>query len=292
MPITEEDKIMLETFFQYGDLRNADIVFVGMEEGLGGNTAEVEISARRELFHNQCFNGDREFINGVNSDDGWYINNSACLIKAQRLAKNQSIENIDLTPDYAMSQAMQNQARMHWLLQGNNRTTDYEEYDHEYFKNYKKLNRPNSRSAMIDILPFPNQGGLAEEYQNFFPTRKEYERHYLHEDNIRLRIIKKIYDEFPIPLSINYSGYRKGDFPLRNFFEEQLDFIFGDKKYTSEVNPELIGTPISPSENERPFIIGTRTNKKGSVQKIVLTPFWGNGQIARNDIDVISTWLS
>jgi hypothetical protein len=291
MSITVNQRDLLETFCQYGDLKKAKLVFVGMEEGLGGNNADIEIRAREELFNNPIFSSNRIFVNGKNSKDGWYINDSTCLIKAQALAKKISIATLSLIPDYSRSQAMQNQARIHWLLQKDNRTKDYEPYKQENFKNYPHLNKPTSESAMIDLLPFPNQGELASEYQVLFSNKIKYENHYLSTKNKRLQIIKDIYEKYPIPLSINYSGFKNGKFPMQDFFEKKLGFKFHAFKNTSVVNPLLIGTPIKPSKIVRFFVIGERENEKGLEQKLVLTPFLGMGQFARNDVDVVSTWL-
>lgn len=291
MSVTVNQRDLLETFCQYGDLKNAKLVFVGMEEGLGGNNADIEIRAREELFKNPIFSLNRIFVNGVNSKEGWYINDSTCLIQAQALAKKLSIATLSLIPNYSRSQVMQNQARIHWLLQGENRTKDYQPYQQKNFRNYPHLNKPNSESAMIDLLPFPNQGKLANEYQILFSNKIQYENHYLSTNNRRLQIIKDIYDNYPIPLSINYFGFKNGNFPMQNFFVQKLNFRFHAFKNTSVVNPLLIGTPIKPSQKGVNFVIGKRINGKGLEQKLVLTPFLGNGVIARNDVDVISTWL-
>lgn len=290
MTLSDEEKRILETFCQYGDLANAKLIFVGMEEGLGGNNAEVEVLARRELFLNPIFDSNRIFINGQDFEEGWYIDDSSCLIKAQALAQGGAIANLNLTPDNSKSQPMQNQARMHWLLQGENRTNDYQPYKNEDFIHYEYLHMPRSENAMIDVLPFPNQGELAAVYQNLFDNREIYEKYYNLKDSPRMRVIKYLYNHYPLPLSISYSGYKLGVFKLKDFFEKQLGFEFEKIKDTSKVNPKLLNTPITASENPRNFIIGRRV-QDGSVQKAVLTTFWGTGQIARNDIDVISTWL-
>jgi len=287
--MTNQEKQILETFCQYGDLANADVVFVGMEEGLAGNTAGIEIQARIKLYTNPVFSANRIFINGKNYQDGWYINDSTCLIKAQALAKRNSIGKLNLAANYSKSQAMQNQARMHWLLQGENRTTDYQPYDHATFKSYNNLNKPGSKSAMIDILPFPNQGKLAKGYQNMFPTRKKYVGYYYSSNSPRMKVIKNLYNQFPLPLSISYSGYKKRVFQLKDFFEKQLDFKFRSIQNTSKVNKGFQN--IKPSGNPNDFIIGKRTKQDKSIQKVLLTPFWGSGQISRNDIDVFSSWL-
>lgn len=294
MGLSKHEQEMLETFLQYGDLANAELVFVGMEEGLGGNNACIEVLARKELFTNPIFNANRIFINGRNFYDGWYINDSTCLIKAQALAKGNSITNLNLAANYSKFQAMQNQARMHWLLQGTNRTNNYVSYNHDFFKSYNNLNKPGSKSAMIDILPFPNQGNLAKEYQNIFSNRKGYEAYYKSPNSPRMRIIKYLYDHFPLPRSICYYGYEKGVFGLQKFFQTQLGFRFGAIKDTQkDVNPAF--PKIKPTQNAklqpRYFIIGERTKQDNSIQKVVLTPFWGNGHIYRNDIDVFSSWL-
>src|ERR1035437_1560217 len=80
---------LFETFFQYGDLANANLIFMGLEEGLDRGTYpkltidqlySLAIDARRELCNNKTLFGTNKInINGKNDDDGWYIKDSACL---------------------------------------------------------------------------------------------------------------------------------------------------------------------------------------------------------------------
>lgn len=58
IPLSPTDVILFETFLQYGDLANANLIFMGMEEGLDGGAYRhlttnqlysLAIAARKEL---------------------------------------------------------------------------------------------------------------------------------------------------------------------------------------------------------------------------------------------------
>jgi hypothetical protein len=289
--MSEQEKHILETFLQYGDLKKARLVFVGLEEGLGIGKVQEAIDARMILSNDRSFLENRIYLNEENINDGWYISNALHLDQAREQAKNKPKTPLDeITPDYSKSLTMRMQARLHWLIQGNNRNENYVNIPSN-FKSYKSLNVPGSENAMIDVFPFPkvSANNWPKEYKNQFSAKKDYYDHYCHPDNIRMKIIRGLYDTFPLNISISYAGILKGDFKLRSFYES-LGFEFGPNQYTNTLNPKYNGS-IKPSKRPKPFAIGHRTNQLGIYQEAILTPFFGTGQISFNDIDVISTWI-
>ncbi len=288
--MTDKEKEILETFLQYGDLEKAKIVFVGLEEGLGSGTVKEAIDARMFLQNDKIFKENSVYLNRENINDGWYVSNALCLDLARDKALHKQFKPLHkITPDYSNSLTMRMQARLHWLIQGDNRTNNY--FNMPDFKAYNNLNVQGSENAMIDIYPFPKvaANNWPKEYQNQFNSKREYYNYYNLPDNIRIKIIKRLYDSYPLNISIGYAGILKGEFKLK-FFYESFGFEFGKKQFTNVVHPKYIG-PIRPAAKPKPFIVGYRTNQKGIYQKAILTPFFGNGQISYNDIDVISTWI-
>lgn len=299
----KEEFEMLETFLQYGNLKEAKIVFVGMEEGLAGrpgvkNTEEtdeeklrVALDARMQLLNNKLFNNNRVFVNGKDSKDGWYINNSTLLSQSWQLIRG---EDMIESPDDYPGGTMKMLARIHWLLQNNNRTDGYKAMP-KTFADYQNLNKPDGDSAMIDIFPFPKKstGAWPKEYKKVdikdeFKNKNKYYTHYKEEGNNRVRIIKNLYDNYPINCSIVYAGINKDIFKLESFYES-LGFKF-ETHNTGETHIDYKG-PIVPGKNIRIFKIGKRINSKNIEQRVFLTPFFGNGQISNADIEVISTWI-
>lgn len=290
--MTNQEKEILETFFQFGDLKNANIVFVGLEEGLGSGSVNEAILARKLLFEKELFIKHRVFINEIDYKEGWYIDNALCLDQARNYAEGKNIEDLSkLKPDYSKTLTMKMQARLHWLITGNNRTDSYSVYSSDEFKNYEFLNIPGSKSAMIDIYPFPkvNANNWPEQYKAHFYKKKQYYNYYNQNDNPRIKIIKKVYDKYSLKNTIGYAGILKGNFKLKSLYE-LLGFKFNGVQFTNMVHPDYSG-PIKQSLKPKPFVIGKRTNPKGNFQKVILTPFFGNGQVSINDIEVISTWI-
>lgn len=289
---------LFETFLQYGDLANANLIFMGMEEGLDGGTYpsliidklySLAFDARNELLNNPSFASNRVFLNGKSDIDGWYINDSKCLKRAQcNVLGIPYVHKI-----IRQKQTITMQARLHWLLQNNNRTTDYQLITKQDFPAYANLHNSSSGASMIDFFPLPNHGVGVFPYTfpSLFCDRISYERHYntLNEViNNRYRILKNAYDSYPMKVSVSYTGKIGGKFRLKDFYIS-LGFKF-NLLNTGLVNPRFSGY-ISPSQGKRDFLRGERINEKGETQIAILTPFFGNGQISYNDIDVISTWI-
>ena len=293
--LSEEELLLFETFLQYGDLENAKLVFIGMEEGLGRCCITTAINARIELATSDFFKHSIVFLNGIDFKDGWYLNDSDyldCAIKK-------------VCPDYIKIQeshdsTMRFQSRMHWLLQNNNRTSNYRDIVNQNFGKYNNLHKPGSNSAMIDYFPLLKVGATSFPYapNSKFSDRDSYYKYFKKhcDKNNRWIILKNIYDKYPMAVSIVYSGIENYQFRLKAFYDE-LRFSFEheleSEQYTDSVQPDY-SKYINPSkpEKRRKFLLGNRVNDNGAKQIVVLTPFFGQGQISNNDIDVISSWIS
>ena len=284
--LTSEEFGIFETFFQYGDLAKAGLVFVGMEEGVGGYNTQEAVNARLDLFHNHRSKDCIGYVNGKNPNDGWFLTNP--LILREILKRNQHTNNANKR----RSQTMIIQNRFSWLLDSNNSKVNYDNIVDQDFKNYNKLHGINSKTAMIDYYPLPKLKGSSFPYS--IPQIKNKEAYYdyhnqFNDNNKRYRLFKRLYDIFTMNISIVYAGIKKGEFKLHELYKE-LGFTF-EEMNTSQVNPRYTGL-IKPKQNKsRKFLLGYRTNKNNSKQIAVLTPFLGNGQLSYNDVDVISTWL-
>lgn len=289
---------LFESFLQYGDLAHADLIFMGMEEGLdGGSYPHLNINqlhslandARRELLTNSIFAPNRVFLNGINEVDGWYINDSGCLKHAQCIVLGiPYVRRI-----IRQKQTITMQARLHWLLQNNNCSTGYNLITKQDFPAYPNLHNSLSKAAMIDFLPLPNQGANVFPYTcpPLFTDRITYERHYHTLNsaiNNRYKILENAYNSYPMKVSVSYTGIKNGKFKLEDFYIS-LGFNF-TRLNTGTVNPRFSGY-IKPSPGKRDFLRGERIKKNGDIQIAILTPFFGMGQLLKTDIDVISTWV-
>lgn len=300
--MTQQEFVTLETFLQYGDLQNAKIIFVGLEEGLGRCTVQLAINARYELCYNPMFNGYRKYVNGVNINDGWYITDSRCLDQAIALINNNPIpqlNNIHVKHDITM----QYQARLYWLLQGNNRMNS-----NNFIANSFPMHITGQSSAMIDYYPFPKKKSNAwpnEYHSNFLKKRQSrkgrlttqcYEGYYnqLNNNNPRYRRLKIIYNKYNMELSIAYAGKECGNFKLYDFYVD-LGFNFNAVQKTDKIGPNFQAGPIiaDTPNTAIEFQIGHRVYKKVK-QTVVLTPFFTTRQnptLSIRNIEVISTWV-
>lgn len=305
-----------EEFLQYGDLVNAKIIFVGMEEGFGREGLSTAIKARYELLNSQMFT--HGYVNRANRNDGWYIPDSRCLGQAEQIVNcyrghrnyKCKIPNVNNVIIPARDQTMTFQAKMHWILQGKNRNTfaslltnskdakkAFKDANQNFTTSYP-LHMPGVRSAMIDYFPLPNQkaSDWPDEYMVCFQNRNEYKNYYLNQSNSnnRVSILSNLYNKFcDMPLSIVYAGRENSQFRLEDFYTNTLNFRFSSYD-TSQVNHNYPNIPPSTSKIPNPFKIGTRTQKingENKDQTVVLTTFFGQGQISDSDIAVISTWL-
>ena len=301
--MTPNQKSILERFLQYGDLQNADLLFVGMEEGLGRETVKDAINSRIQLYSNPIFRG----VKVTMANYCWYITDSRCLTQAYQLVQGNALTPLNLiTHNYGI--VMQMQSRMHWLLQGNNRTNNYHNMP-KSFTQYAGLHNPNSKTAMIDIYPFPKRSANnwpndykfinnGKQNNNLFTKPKDYYNAYspCNSGNPREKCIENLYNTCPLPLTICYAGISGGKFKLECFYNS-LGFTFGKILTTNNIPAQYTG-PIRPINNHgKPFKIGVRKltiENRVISQRVVLTPFFTTRQnppLLMNDIDVISTWI-
>lgn len=300
--MTQQEFDTLETFLQYGDLKTAELVFVGLEEGLGGNhNIQHALDARTQLMSHEIFNEYRGYINKVDTSEGWFIKDSRCLEQAFDIIDNKNVRSLQDVIVDNKSPIMKLQARLHWLLQDENRSSNYSEISNENFRHYESLHRKDSKSAMIDFFPFPRQRtknekidlykeceGI-EKFKSMNAYYKHYENHYEADDK-RYNILKGLYDNLPMKISVAYSGTNGVKFKLEKFYRD-LGFSNFKEHCTDKVNKgynkDIKGTHFLLRQ---PFYIGERINKKSERQIVVLTTFFGQ-YTSKNDIDVISTWL-
>jgi hypothetical protein len=272
--ISYDDYLKFEHFFQYGDLANADYIFVGREEGLGREDVATNIKRRLDWANNKPF-----YIRYIGEDNssGYYIYDVDAADKA--LGKK------PILPDATM----RFQSRVKLLLDNDNDVSLANQEDLLLDVYYHTLNRPTSNTAMLDFYPIPMQNNFPFDIEGLgFSTYRNVEkfREYCHsESSSRIKILKYMYDNFKMRVSIVYAGISNSKFRLQEFYEE-IVFSF-DQYDTSMVHPSYLGR-VDSSDKPKPFLIGKRSSKQ---QWAFLTPFFGGGQLSFNDIDVIATWI-
>jgi len=145
---------------------------------------------------------------------------------------------------------------------------------------------------MIDFFPFPKKKKIdcPYRYRGLWASSDEYYDYHLYSDTLRQRIIRNAYNTFPMNISFVYSGIEIGEFILEDFYED-MGFTF-EEKHTNAVHTDFAGM-IKPTQvkKRKKFLIGSRKTSIG-VQHAVLTPFFGEGQLTDNDIDVIASWVT
>jgi hypothetical protein len=302
IPLSPAPLSLFETFLQYGNLASANLVFIGKEEGLDGGTHRhlntnqlyyLAVEARRVLLNHPIFAPHRVFLNGIDSVDGWYINDTKCLAHAQDIVLN-ILPHVPMPPIHQFTMAKQ--ARLHWLLQGNNRSIDYHLIATMHFARYGHFHTLAGNTAMIDYFPLPNEnaGDIPYSCPARFINRRTYETYYKNLPpaiNDRFRILRNAYDSCPMNISIAYTGIQNDIFRLQRFYET-IGFVFGGRLYTDSVNPTFAGyIKPTPFAQRQPFLMGTRVNNNKDNQKVILTPFFGRWTIRNSDIDVISSWI-
>jgi len=300
--MTNNEQEMLEKFLQYGDLINANLIFMGYEEGVAKlptpHDVQISIEARRLLHADLLYKPYRILVNGINDDDGWYIDEQhwdfvkyhvGPLTHAIRAAIAGLGYPIAWTPPTV--NVINMQTRLHWLLLPGNRTHNYTPHDE---KIYAKYNHRISRH-MIDFYPFPKRGKKIgywdATHHNIHPilSHHTYYNYYNTPSNNRWNIISKLYNLLPMNVTVSYAGKDKGIFLLLNFYKA-IGFTSFRLLNTGLINPIYTG-PIIGSHTPKDFLIGYRTKKNGQSQIVALTPFFGNGAFGYHDIDALSTWL-
>jgi hypothetical protein len=291
---------LLEKFLQYGDLINANLIYMGFEEGVASfpppHDVEISIEARRLLQVDPIYTPCRIFVNGINDTDGWYINEDRWnfmtypegpLAHAIRAATAGRGFHIPWNPPNV--NVINMQTRLHWLLQNGNRTHNYIPHSATNYAGYN----PRIGRHMIDFYPFPKRGkGSWDSILNVGPIIdiNSYYDHYNTPGNNRWNIISNLYNLLPMNITVSYLGKSRGSFLLQNFYYH-VGFTNFINLNTGVINPAYIG-PIVPSVGGRDFLLGERIRPvDGHKQIVVLTPFFGMGQLSYEDIDAISTWI-
>ena len=290
--MTEEDYRVFENFLQYGDLANAQYVFVGMEEGLGGECLQTVVDSRYRWSRGEHDNMEAFKGNKV-LQDAFYIQDmaeAAWDVTQETFGGNRQLFESRLDIKGVMS----NQARMICLLRSN---FDFLNLDKEQQRKatidcfFNTLHKPNSGTAMFERYPLPKQGHFLYQVDSLpFNSYSSYLAYNNQPDNYRAGLIRELYDAYDLPMSIVYAGVHKEEFKLLPFYRDTLGFQFESYR-TTQVNP--ITDRVEPSTGKgREFLIGTRRKSNGKLQHAVLTPFLGNGQISNQDVDVITTWIA
>ncbi|MFT8323249.1 MAG: hypothetical protein ABF649_20490 [Bacillus sp. (in: firmicutes)] len=267
--LTKKDYELFESFFQYGDFENADLVFVGKEEGLDRKTP-------LETFHNQIN------LFQSHSEGFGYIR------KAEDVLGGFYIKNLELTDDNSVEHAFDATMRLQTRIKYN---IDKNFPVIENLRQYRNdvLHRPNSRTAMFDFFPLPKQGSFPYILDSCLPfyTERTYRDYQKSGQSKRKKLIKEMYDSYPLKLSWVYTGISNGNFILKDVY---VDFGFVFQEYnTSMVHPNSKHI-VSPNLNEpKTFLIGER--KMGSkTQYAIISPFLSSRQLSDDDVDVITTW--
>lgn len=291
--LTEDELEVFETSFQYGNLKNANYVFVGMEEGLGRFGYQENLEGRLNFLtkHNHYvhyIDAEQDYRNG------WYvtdIEDSPALLTAI----NSSLENrgipISWEVDRKIYPTMRMQIRLAKLLETNmdfstldlfQSNTDYSSYP---------LHTKDGATAMFDWYPLPKRSKNDFPYivSGKFDDLKSYYHYYDTQDTTRINIIKNMYDTLPLNISFVYVGIQRGKFKLQKHFEDVLGFQFAP--YNTGLVPASFSTRMDPSQKPKPFSIGQRIRDDGHRQLAVMTPFWGMGQFGFDDINAMAAWV-
>lgn len=278
-----------ERFFQYGNLKQAKYVFVGFEEGLGQESIEHVIQSRLEFEQEVAsaveYLPERiQYRQEPGQLPAYYISDvdRAAVYTTRSSYRNYEDYRKRLPVDLTMSM----QATMKLLADSDFRfldITDKQRARRDCF--FDVLHKPGSGTAMIDRYPLPKQGKFPYRVDGLFRNFDQYIAYNNRSDNRRLQILKGLYDEFPMNVSIGYAGISRGEFKLRPFYE-QLGFAF-ERKDTSMVHPDYEGVVTPVLQKPKPFLVGVRER---TGQKAILTPFFGMGQMSYDDLYVIATW--
>ncbi|WP_249861815.1 hypothetical protein [Paenibacillus konkukensis] len=144
---------------------------------------------------------------------------------------------------------------------------------------------------MIERYPLPKQGRFLYDVEGFhFKNYEEYVAYNEKPEALRTQILCSLYDKFDFPITIGYAGIKDSQFKLLPFFNHLLNFSFTAHS-TSEVKPVTGLIKGVPKEKAKDFLVGHRVRQDGKEQYVILTPFFGNGQISNNDLNVIATWV-
>ncbi|QHT59061.1 hypothetical protein GXP70_03190 [Paenibacillus lycopersici] len=278
-----------ERFFQYGNLKDAQYVFVGFEEGLGQETIEAVIQSRYD-FEKDVSEAVYYLPEQLQPNQGDEGKLAYCITDMDAASRYTTRNSFTDYPHYRtklpIDLTMSMQATLKLLLDNpsllGQRISQQERRDCFF----DTLHKPDSNTCMIDRYPLPKQGKFPYSVHGLFRNFQEYIAYNNRFDNYRLQILKGMYDAFPMQNTIVYAGIERGAFKLQKLYES-IGFRF-ETKYTSDVHPGYKGSVAPVADKVKPFLLGTRG---ATGQKAILTPFFGMGQLGYHDLDVIATWI-
>ena len=267
---SEEEFQYYENFLQYGNFKEARVIFVGTEEGLDEQDVIQNYEGRKRWFkeipdHIHYLEGN-DIKKGFYIDDGmvagWKRENSYETVEEHIAHYKNDARNVLYWEAKVMT--VINSGKFEFITEEVSRYSKHE------------LLRKGKETAMFDYYPLPKQGNNRIMYKNL--ENRQQTSH-------RKELIKDLYDRYPMPISFVYAGVEKGKFRLQSFYEE-LGFKM-EEKSTSQVHPKFEGV-VKPLEEGKKFLIGKREDKN---QYCIITPFLGVGQIKDEDLLVILTWM-
>lgn len=278
--LNDDEFFEYESFLQYGNLKAANIVFVGREEGLNEQSIHENHAGRKRWIENikeniQYVNGDRK--------NGYYIDDR---MKADWIRKMPELtfeQFIVYEKEHKRILVLKAESRLMVLIKEgfellkNDSKSLLENMVDDYYIN--KLFRLDGETAMLDLYGLPKQD--KREYKHNDVSYSGLSSH-------RKEILKNVYDSYDLPISFVFSGIENKIFRAEDLYTE-IGFKF-EEFTTSKVHPSY-ETKVNPSPKPKTFKIGYRSDKK---QYCFITPFIGiAGSInaTKEDCDVIATWI-
>jgi hypothetical protein len=278
----KEEFDLLESCFQYGNLKEARYVFVGKEEGLDEQNIWENYEGRKSWF-NLIPEHIKYIDSSMDMKKGYYIDSSlkAGWIREGKDMEFETFKKMDMSRKKI--RVLEAEARIMVLVKEGFHLLDSCNQDlfkskiHEYY--FENLFTPNGETAMFELYGLPRQKNRKFIYENFperviTPHRQE--------------IIKQIYERFPMNISIIFAGISKKHFIAQEFYED-LGFKFIAKD-TSMVNPDY-SQQVTPANKPKPFLIGSKENNK---QHAIIIPFIGvpgKSNCNKEDLYVIASWI-
>jgi diguanylate cyclase (GGDEF)-like protein len=297
--MNERQYRVFENFLQYGDLRNAHYVFVGMEEGLGRESLGTVLESRYRWARLAGQSGS--FVEGFAQSkpsaelaECFYVNDLD--LAAWDVTKNTFQHDRDrYLKQLKIDGVMRYQSRMICLLRSRFAFLLASREERKKAVRacfFDALHKPDSKTAMIDRYPLPKQTSFNYRFEGLpFKSYRQYIEYNNRPNSRRNRIIRELYDTCPMTVTIGYAGMERGEFRLRSFYEQILDMRFA--AYTTREVPEAYRDTIVPPHRGKTFLAGKRIRPSdGHEQIVVLTPFLGVGQISDADVDVIAAWIA
>ncbi|TWH49279.1 hypothetical protein [Sporomusa sp. KB1] len=265
----------LQSFLGHGPLTSAKYVFMGREEGLGDAGGNNEESVHKRLrWYNElqdCLGHLRQG-NNPKWSDGFFIEKPEATVR-----------------EVVKSLTMYFQAYAKLVLDSNF-TKVKKEISMGMLKKcmVDTLHVSSGNTAMTELYPLPKQGKLlyrveGESWNEYKRARDSWENNI----NNRRQLLNHLYNKYSVPVTICYAGVEEGNFIAKNFFDN-LKFDF--TRCTTGIVPEKLKGKVNPSPKPKDIMLGERNSPLGHQQRVILTPFWGNGQMSYDDINVAMAW--